>query len=68
MREPAVVADREPLCRKAPCKKASSRVAVLPELIEDATDVVVPASEADAKRPTEAKPRSTSALASVASA
>ena len=62
MREPAVVADREPLCRKAPCKKASSRVAVLPELIEGATDVVVPASEADAK------PRSTSALASVASA
>lgn len=68
MREPAAVADWQPLGRETPCKKANARVAAPRELIEDAVDADVPASEADAKRLADAKPRSTSALASVASA
>ena len=64
MREPAAVAEWEPLGRATPCKKASARVAAPRELIEDAVDAGVPASEADAKRPADAKPRSTSACVS----
>lgn len=67
MREPAAAADWEPLGRETPCKRASARVAAPRELIEDAVDADVPASEADSKRPADAKPRSTSALASAAS-
>jgi len=67
MRKPAAVADKEPRGPETPDKTASDRVAVLRTLIQDAMDVVVPASEADAKRPTDAEPPSTSPLASVAS-
>ena len=68
MRKPAAVADKEPRGQETPDKKANARVAMLRNLIQDATDVVVPVSEADAKCPTDARPDSTSAFASVASA
>ena len=67
MRKLEVVADGKPLDQETRCKEASICVVALRALIEDATDGMAPAGEADAKRPADAKPRSTCALASVAS-
>jgi hypothetical protein len=68
MRKPAAAPGKEPRGQETPDNMASARVAVLRNLIQIALDVVVPASEADANRPADAKPRATSALASAASA
>ncbi|MGD9880520.1 MAG: hypothetical protein AB7F22_01630 [Reyranella sp.] len=68
MRKPAAVADWESFGQEIPSKKASARVAAPREVIEDATEFVVSASETDAKRQADAKTAVDIRFASLASA